>query len=73
MGNLFTKNRNITSFKDIIRINEEQIEFARGLEKDGHNCVRLLDSYPVQVSWCGEKPCSQSSTSYPNRHQLGVR
>lgn len=28
---------------------------AQLLEKDGHRCIFYLETYPVQISWCGNE------------------
>lgn len=34
--------------------------YAEGerLQKEGHICVRYLESFPPQLKWCGNKICS---------------
>lgn len=30
---------------------------ALELQKRGHVCVRILESFPPRLSWCGVEPC----------------
>ena len=40
---------------------KKEEEFAAKLEADGHTCVDLAESYPVQVFWCQQNPCKRSA------------
>lgn len=44
---------------DMDERNEKAMDFAEKLKQNGHTCVRLLESFPVQVSWCNQYPCKQ--------------
>jgi len=35
-------------------------KFAKKLIKQGHKCVVYMESYPVQIGWCGQCICKQS-------------
>lgn len=49
--------------KDVPVTSETKIESnkvdaaANKLIRQGHQCVRILETKPKQLSWCGEKPC----------------
>ncbi len=32
--------------------------FVAKLTADGHKCIKILESYPMQVWWCHQKKCS---------------
>lgn len=38
-------------------INEERMAFVEELKLQGHKCVKILESFPVQVRWCEHIPC----------------
>jgi len=40
------------------KINDESMKFAEKLINDGHTCVRYLETYPVQIRWCGNTVCT---------------
>jgi hypothetical protein len=40
--------------------NDMEMEFGDKLIKEGHTCVRHLESYPVQISWCRGTPCKNN-------------
>lgn len=40
--------------------NADRHEFGKKLVKAGHLCVRYLESYPVQIRWCGKTPCCRT-------------
>jgi len=35
-------------------------EFAKSLERKGHTCVYVFDSYPAEVHWCQQEPCTDN-------------
>lgn len=39
---------------------KKQEEFIEELNNGNHTCVRILESYPVQVQWCGVNPCKNN-------------
>jgi hypothetical protein len=39
---------------------EDAKERGAELERQGHKCVRYLQSIPLQISWCMETPCKHS-------------
>ena len=41
--------------------NLEQKAFATKLKEEGHQCVRIRESYPIQVSWCRKTICKYSN------------
>lgn len=40
---------------------KQQEELVKKLEKKGHKCISIMESYPMQVSWCNKTPCENSS------------
>lgn len=34
---------------------------ADQLEKEGHTCIQILESYPPQLSWCKLRPCKNGT------------
>ena len=38
--------------KDMEKRDDEQREFIRQLEAEGHTCIRILETYSIQVDWC---------------------
>lgn len=34
---------------------DEAMEFANELKSNGHCCISYLETYPVQINWCGNK------------------
>lgn len=40
---------------------KQQEELVKKLEKQGHKCIRIMESYPMQVGWCNKTPCEKSS------------
>jgi len=45
------------------RQSKEQI-FKAKLLAEGHKCVYEMESFPVQIGWCGQTPCKLSSPDY---------
>ena len=45
--------------KDCVYIDKREVAFQTKLRTDGHTCVKELESYPVQTSWCGLAECSR--------------
>ena len=43
---------------DMEKRQKQQEEFARRLIENGHKCVYYMESYPVQVGWCGKEKCT---------------
>ncbi len=37
---------------------KQQEEFAQNLIKNGHKCVYFMESYNVQIGWCGNEICT---------------
>lgn len=37
--------------------NEKALKYAEKLESEGHTCVEILESYPIQIKWCHQKEC----------------
>ena len=48
------------SLNDMEYRNRQAMEFADKLSNQGHYCVRILESYPVQISWCNQETCSKN-------------
>jgi hypothetical protein len=48
------------SLKDMAYRNTQAMEFADELRKQGHCCVRIMESYPVQISWCNQETCNNN-------------
>lgn len=42
---------------EFIERTRKRYAFAKQLEKAGHKCVIILESYPPIVRWCEEEPC----------------
>ena len=38
----------------------EQVAFRRKLEKQGHTCVEVKETYPSQTNWCKQEKCVNS-------------
>jgi len=38
--------------------NQETQEFANKLISQGHMCIEYLESYPIQIKWCGKNKCN---------------
>ena len=34
-------------------LNERNLAIAEALKKKGHTCIKILEKYPVQITWCG--------------------
>jgi hypothetical protein len=32
---------------------------AKELERRGHVCVRIMETYPPKLMWCGKEPCAE--------------
>jgi len=49
----------ITKFdlNDMESRNNESLKFADKLKSQGHTCIQYLESYPVQIRWCGQDKC----------------
>ena len=53
---------NIYSTKNICDMkkrNNEALEFGKKLENEGHKCVKYMETYPIQIYWCGNKQCDK--------------
>jgi hypothetical protein len=37
--------------------NKQQMQFADDLKQKGHQCINILESYPVQIRWCNQEKC----------------
>jgi hypothetical protein len=50
---------NLTNYNDSTLgiIDERNRKMGEQLEKEGHTCVRYLESYPCQVVWCEQEKC----------------
>lgn len=35
------------------------------LAKEGHTCISVMESYPVQIGWCQSTPCKNASIESP--------
>jgi len=44
---------------DMKKKNNEALEFGKKLENEGHTCVKYMETYPVQIYWCGNKQCDK--------------
>ena len=44
---------------DMKKRNNEALEFGKKLENEGHTCVKYMETYPVQIYWCGNKQCDK--------------
>lgn len=58
---LYKKNHNTVAFYDQSESDEygdqEAKTFALTLENQGHKCVNLGETTPIQVSWCKQNKC----------------
>jgi hypothetical protein len=52
---LYTSREDI--WKDMQKQNDEIKCVIKELEAKGHKCVIVMESYPVQISWCKKEPC----------------
>lgn len=39
------------------KMNNEAIKLGKKLENAGHVCVVYLESYPMQIDYCGQEKC----------------
>lgn len=39
------------------KVNEMTHEKANALKKNGHTCIKYLQTMPQQLSWCNQEPC----------------
>jgi hypothetical protein len=47
----------VSSYKVRPLQNRAGLDYADKLRKEGHRCIRYIESYPVQLSWCQRTPC----------------
>jgi hypothetical protein len=45
---------------DIERRQQEAMDFADFLKRNGHKCISYLESYPVQIKWCNRDKCTKN-------------
>lgn len=45
------------TLKDMDFRNQQQMQFADELKQKGHQCIQIMESYPVQIRWCGQEKC----------------
>ncbi len=38
-------------------LNLDRLEMAQNLIRAGHRCLKILDSHPVKLVWCGKPVC----------------
>lgn len=48
-------------------IQQEAEKLERQLKLDGHNCIQIMETYPMQVNWCGQKPCKYKIIDNPSK------
>jgi hypothetical protein len=41
-------------------LQKKQENFIKELEQKNHTCIQILESYPMQVQWCGKNPCKNN-------------
>jgi len=41
-------------------IQKEREDFIQKLKNEGHKCITIKESYPIQVGWCGHDHCSSN-------------
>ena len=51
-----------TTLQDMRRRNNQQMKHAAELQCDGHRCLSFLESFPVQLQYCGKKVCSSAGS-----------
>lgn len=51
--------REVEERKQMERANEKEMKRAHRLEKQGHTCVEILESFPVQIRWCRQPVCTE--------------
>ena len=39
------------------RVNKEVHDRANILKENGHTCIKYLQTFPQQLSWCDQEPC----------------
>lgn len=39
-------------------VQKEREDFIQKLKNEGHKCIIIKESYPIQVGWCGHDQCS---------------
>lgn len=37
--------------------NKKREKFINKLQCDGHSCVKIMNSYPIEYTWCGKDRC----------------
>jgi hypothetical protein len=42
---------------DMKKRQKKQEVLLKKLEKEGHECITIQESYPMTVVWCGKKVC----------------
>ena len=54
----YIKTKSSVSDNDTIESqNEKALKYAKKLESEGHTCIEILESYPIQVKWCNQQKC----------------
>jgi len=48
---------NHDDYKNMAERQKEEEEFIKKLESDGHTCIMILESYPIQVRHCNRDTC----------------
>jgi hypothetical protein len=39
----------------------KQEAFANSLLKNGHTCVKMIETFPLTIQWCKQEPCSSKN------------
>lgn len=52
--------REVEQHQNMERENEKRMKRARRLDREGHTCVEVLESFPVQIRWCRQPVCTES-------------
>lgn len=42
------------------KIQKDRMNFANELTAKGHECIFYMESYPGQIGWCHQTPCSKA-------------
>jgi hypothetical protein len=42
------------------------------LVSEGHTCVCFRESFPPQICWCEQTPCSRSGVTKPNDSNIDL-
>lgn len=40
---------------------QQQIKFIKKLYSEGHRCIFVHESYPIEISWCNNEKCESSN------------